>query len=155
MLQGTTECGGGNSAAERGPGPRREPMSSCSRGPSSAPDTGDQWPPAPPPPARLLPCADHGPRLWQCGDELYIFAILSGFCCRPWVEEVSCFFSYYGCPDNKTVNLGIPISDIRTQHTATAGRIFWTCSESMMKCMSLVIIKSMTDILQSESVCCK
>ena len=45
------------------------------------------------------------------------------------------------------------LSDIRTQHTA--GRIFWTCSESMMKCMSLVIIKSMTDSLQSESVCCK
>ena len=47
MLLVTAECGGGNSAAERGPGPRRGPMSSCGRGQGLAPaHTGDQWPAA-------------------------------------------------------------------------------------------------------------
>ena len=149
MLQGTTECGGGNSAAERGPGPRREPMSSCSRGPSSAPDTqvtsGHQHHHLQPGCSRVLTMVQ------DCGNVGMNFIYLQfcqDFVVGPGLKRFRAFSR------NKTLNLGIPIRHTDTAH-CTAGRIFWTCSESMMKCMSLVIIKSMTDILQSESVCCK
>ena len=148
MLLVTAECGGGNSAAERGPGPRRGPMSSCGRGQSSAPaHTGDQWPAAATTSSQAVPVL----LLWSKIVANVRMNFISLHFCQDFVvgPGLKRFRAFSRLIDG--LKLKQWISEYRTEILThhTAGRIFLRLDihyfESMTKCMSRMITKCLTD----------